>query len=98
MPARLTHLRAPDFYARVTAKRCWQYRAINREVYTVRASVEQGNSGGPLIDLNGQVLGVVFGAAVDDNDTGFVLTAKEVAAQLAHIGDTAPVATDACVS
>jgi hypothetical protein len=44
------------------------------------------------------VLGIVFGAAVDDNDTGFVLTAKEVATQLAHIGDTAPVATDACVS
>ena len=51
-----------------------------------------------LFDLNGQVLGVVFGAAVDDNDTGFVLTAKEVATQLAHIGDTAPVATGACVS
>ena len=91
-PARireLIELSGPDIYRSAT---------INREVYTVRASVEQGNSGGPLIDLNGQVLGVVFGAAVDDNDTGFVLTAKEVAAQLAHIGDTAPVATDACVS
>ena len=91
-PARireLIELNGPDIYRGAT---------INREVYTVRASVEQGNSGGPLIDLNGQVLGVVFGAAVDDNDTGFVLTAKEVAAQLARIGDTAPVATGACVS
>ena len=91
-PARireLIELSGPDIYRSAT---------INREVYTVRASVEQGNSGGPLIDLNGQVLGVVFGAAVDDNDTGFVLTAKEVAAQLARIGDTAPVATGACVS
>ena len=91
-PARireLIELSGPDIYRNAT---------INREVYTVRASVEQGNSGGPLIDLNGQVLGVVFGAAVDDNDTGFVLTAKEVAAQLAHIGDTAPVATGQCVS
>jgi S1-C subfamily serine protease len=91
-PARireLIELNGPDIYRGAT---------INREVYTVRASVEQGNSGGPLIDLNGQVLGVVFGAAVDDNDTGFVLTAKEVATQLAHIGDTAPVATGACVS
>ena len=44
------------------------------------ALCEQGNSGGPMIDLNGQVLGVVFGAAVDDADTGFVLTADEVAA------------------
>ena len=91
-PARireLIELSGPDIYRSAT---------INREVYTVRASVEQGNSGGPLIDLNGQVLGVVFGAAVDDNDTGFVLTAKEVATQLAQIGDTAPVATGACVS
>jgi S1-C subfamily serine protease len=91
-PARireLIELSGPDIYRGAT---------VNREVYTVRASVEQGNSGGPLIDLNGQVLGVVFGAAVDDNDTGFVLTAKEVAAQLAHIGDTAPVATGECVS
>jgi S1-C subfamily serine protease len=91
-PARireLIELSGPDIYRNAT---------VNREVYTVRASVEQGNSGGPLIDLDGQVLGVVFGAAVDNNDTGFVLTAKEVAAQLAHIGDTAPVATGQCVS
>ncbi|HXY67478.1 MAG TPA: acid resistance serine protease MarP [Mycobacterium sp.] len=91
-PARireLIELSGPDIYRSAT---------VNREVYTVRASVEQGNSGGPLIDLNGQVLGVVFGAAVDDNDTGFVLTAKEVAAQLAHIGDTTPTATGQCVS
>jgi S1-C subfamily serine protease len=91
-PARvreLIELSGPDIYRNAT---------VNREVYTIRASVEQGNSGGPLIDLNGQVLGVVFGAAVDDNDTGFVLTAKEVAAQLAHIGDSAPVGTGECVS
>jgi S1-C subfamily serine protease len=91
-PARireLIELSGPDIYRSAT---------INREVYTVRAGVEQGNSGGPLIDLNGQVLGVVFGAAVDDNDTGFVLTAKEVAAQLAHIGDTSAVPTGTCVS
>lgn len=91
-PARIREtiqLSGPDIYRNAT---------VNREVYTIRAPVEQGNSGGPLIDLNGQVLGVVFGAAVDNNDTGFVLTAKEVAAQLAQIGDTAPVPTGACVS
>lgn len=91
-PARIREiieLSGPDIYRDAT---------VNREVYTVRATVEQGNSGGPLIDMNGKVLGVVFGAAVDDNDTGFVLTAKEVSSQLAQIGDTAPVATGSCVS
>lgn len=91
-PARIREiieLSGPDIYRDAT---------VNREVYTIRATVEQGNSGGPLIDMNGKVLGVVFGAAVDDNDTGFVLTAKEVSSQLAQIGDTAPVATGSCVS
>ncbi len=91
-PARIREtiqLSGPDIYRSTT---------VNREVYTVRATVEQGNSGGPMVDLNGRVLGVVFGAAVDDNDTGFVLTAKEVSSQLSKIGDTQPVATGACVS
>jgi S1-C subfamily serine protease len=91
-PARIREvieLSGPDIYRNAT---------VNREVYTIRATVEQGNSGGPLIDLSGKVLGVVFGAAVDENDTGFVLTAKEVSSQLAQIGDTKPVATGACVS
>ncbi|MDT5119375.1 MAG: hypothetical protein QOE30_5114, partial [Mycobacterium sp.] len=71
---------------------------VTRDVYTIRANVEQGNSGGPLIDLSGHVLGVVFGAAVDDPDTGFVLTAGEVSSQLSRIGDTQQVATGNCVS
>jgi S1-C subfamily serine protease len=92
-PARIREaikLSGPDIYRDPTP--------VTRDVYTIRANVEQGNSGGPLIDLNGHVLGVVFGAAVDDADTGFVLTAEEVAGQLAKIGDTQPVATGACVS
>ena len=40
---------------------------------------EVGDSGGPIIDLDGKALGVAFGAAVEDPDTGFVLTAREVA-------------------
>jgi S1-C subfamily serine protease len=91
-PARVREtiqLSGPDIYRNAT---------VTREVYTVRATVEQGNSGGPMIDLNGRVLGVVFGAAVDDNDTGFVLTAKEVSGQLAKIGDTQAVPTGTCVS
>ena len=51
-----------------------------------------------MINREGQVLGVVFGAAVDDAETGFVLTAKEVGRQLAKLGNTQPVATGVCVT
>jgi S1-C subfamily serine protease/uncharacterized membrane protein required for colicin V production len=53
-------------------------RTVTRDVFTLRAVVKSGNSGGPLVDTEGQVLGVVFGAAVDNSDTGFALTAAEV--------------------
>lgn len=70
---------------------------VTREVYALRGAVQQGNSGGPVIDLDGRVRGVVFGAAQDDPDTSFALTAKEVGPQLALIGNTQPVPTGQCV-
>ena len=91
-PARvreIIELSGPDIYKKTT---------VNREVYTIRGPVRQGNSGGPMINRAGQVIGVVFGAAVDDNDTGFFLTTDEVSRQLAKIGNTAAVPTGACVS
>jgi S1-C subfamily serine protease len=81
-------LKGPDIY---------KSKTVDREVYTIRGTVRQGNSGGPMINRQGQVLGVVFGAAVDDAETGFVLTAKEVGHQLAKLGNTQPVATGVCV-
>ncbi|WP_199443997.1 MarP family serine protease [Umezawaea beigongshangensis] len=68
-------LRGPDIYDAQT---------VTRDVYTVRAKVRSGNSGGPLVDPDGRVMGVVFGAAVDDQETGFVLTAQEVADEVAR--------------
>jgi S1-C subfamily serine protease len=68
------HLRGPDIYNAST---------VVRNVYTVRAVVRSGNSGGPLLDGSGQVLGLVFGAAVDNDETGFVLADDEIAGDVA---------------
>ena len=57
---------------------------VERESYILRGTVVQGNSGGPLISPDGTVLGLIFGASVDDTDTGYAITAEEVRA---HIGD-----------
>ncbi|MDA8370183.1 MAG: MarP family serine protease [Nocardiopsaceae bacterium] len=60
----------PDFY---------HSQQVSREIYQVRALVRPGNSGGPLLSPEGTVYGVVFAAATNDEETGYVLTAEEVA-------------------
>ncbi|MDA3624858.1 MarP family serine protease [Saccharopolyspora oryzae] len=83
-------LRGPDIY---------EAQTVVRDVYTVRGKVQSGNSGGPLIDPSGKVVGVVFGAAVDDPETGFALTAAEVADEVeAAPRLTTPVSTGNCTS
>jgi len=52
---------------------------VTRDIYTIRGLVRSGNSGGPLIASDGDVLGVVFAAAADDPQVGFALTASEAA-------------------
>ena len=62
-------LRSPDIYGNGT---------VVREVFSIRALVRPGNSGGPLVDADGEVLGVIFAASVTDGDTGYALTAAQV--------------------
>ena len=56
----------------------YQTSTVTRQIYEIRAVVESGNSGGPLLSSDGTVYGVVFAAAVGVNDTGFALTAAQV--------------------
>jgi len=70
---------------------------VVREVYSVRAAVHPGNSGGPLVDPTGRAVGVIFAASREDPQTAYALTAAEVASQ-ARAGATAvdDVATGRC--
>jgi S1-C subfamily serine protease len=63
-------LRSPNIYGQGT---------VIREVFSIRGLVRPGNSGGPIVDSDGDVVGVVFAASVTDKDTGYALTADQVA-------------------
>lgn len=82
----------------LTGPNIYRDNTVQRQVYTVRGQVRAGNSGGPMVNTQGQVMGVVFGAAVTDDDTGYVLTLNEVRSELAAAPrDVAPVPTGPCV-
>ncbi len=72
---------------------------VRREVYSIRSLVRSGNSGGPLLASSGKVLGVVFATDLRSSDTGYVLTAGEVASDFAKARSaTTPVATGGCTA
>jgi S1-C subfamily serine protease len=73
--------------SRITGPDIYDSGDVTREIYTIKSLVRSGNSGGPLIDPNGGVLGVIFAAAADDKNVGFALTADE-AASVAETGLT----------
>jgi S1-C subfamily serine protease len=81
-------IRGPDIYNEAT---------VTRDIYTIRGLVRSGNSGGPLVNPSGQVLGVIFAAAADDQQTGFALTSAEASPVMsAGRRATAAVSTDKC--
>jgi S1-C subfamily serine protease len=75
----------------------YQKQTVDRSVFSLYAVVQQGNSGGPLLTSTGKVYGVVFAKSLENNDTGYALTASEVASD-ARQGSNAetPVGTDGC--
>jgi S1-C subfamily serine protease len=75
----------------------YQSAQVTREIYSIRAVVQPGNSGGPLLSPSGQVDGVVFAAAISVPDTGYALTAAEVTSDAAAgAGATGSVSTQGC--
>ena len=82
-------LRSPDIYGDGT---------VIRQVYSLRALIRPGNSGGPIVTSGGEVAGMVFAASVSDKDTGYALTATQVGESAAKgLTRDAPVDTGTCV-
>jgi S1-C subfamily serine protease len=70
-----------------------------REVYSLFARVEPGNSGGPLLSPRGAVVGIVFARSLDDDNTGYALTLDEARPVLdAATSSFSPVGTGECAA
>jgi S1-C subfamily serine protease len=66
---------------------------VTRQVFVIQSKVRPGNSGGPLLDLQGNVLGIVFAASASDPNQGYALTDDEIASDLQDARGRHPVDT-----
>ena len=69
-----------------------------RSVYTLAADVQQGESGGPLLSVDGQVAGVIFAKAATTENVGYALAMEEVAPVVDQAGAlTGQVSSGECI-
>jgi len=72
---------------------------VVREIYSLATTVQPGNSGGPLLDPQGRVVGVIFAKSLEDDTTGYALTLAEAKPVLDAAADAqSEVDTGACVA
>jgi S1-C subfamily serine protease len=65
-----------------TGRNIYGQGETERDVYELDAHIIPGNSGGPVITSDGQVIGVVFAESTSYPHVGYALTAKKVAVEV----------------
>ena len=70
---------------------------VRRQITTLRGEVRHGNSGGPAVDIRGNVQTTVFASRVGVESQGYGVPTELVRARLAAARDGAAVSTGPCV-
>jgi len=80
-----------------TGRNIYNQGVTNRDIYEIKATVIPGNSGGPIVQADGSVIGVVFAESTTYNDVGYALTMPKVVSEI-HQSQTQnqPVSTGSC--
>lgn len=69
-------------------------QVVTRSIVVLSAVVIPGNSGGPVVDLDGHVMGLVFAASTTHSGEGYALSISQITADLdAGRSSTQPVST-----
>ena len=85
----ITSVLVPDIYGENPAPSA---------IYRLAGDVQPGNSGGPLLTMEGLVAGVIFAKATSGTEMGFAITMDDlfpVASQAASL--SAPVSSGQCI-
>jgi S1-C subfamily serine protease len=69
---------------------------VTRQMSSIRGSIRSGNSGGPVVDMNGRVLATVFAATATGKPGGFAIPDNLVRRALRN--SSSPVGTGACTA
>jgi S1-C subfamily serine protease len=71
--------------------------SVDRLIYILRATVIPGNSGGPFVDTDGRVRGMIFAASSNNKDEAYALDGSEIdKAMRRAAGKTQQVNTQTC--
>jgi S1-C subfamily serine protease len=65
----VSQMMVPDIYGQ---------NPVPEQIYQLAADVQPGNSGGPLLDTSGQVVGVVFAKSTTNVPVGYAFTLQEL--------------------
>jgi S1-C subfamily serine protease len=85
--------------AALSAANIYDMGSFGRGIYQLQATVNYGNSGGPVVLANGQAVGIIFSKSTDVSDIAYALTSPHIIDAIRQVGAShARVSTRACLA